>query len=105
MLQQGSSPRPPPYSDFRIFFLARTANRADPDNREHFYIKSFSLASLSVSLWSSLHLQSAVGGIYECGTVDLPQDQQGAHLMSLRCKTQSGNLKKTRQHASAKAGL
>lgn len=39
-------------------------------------------------LRSRLHLQSAVGGIDECGTVDLPQNQQGAHLMSLRCKKQ-----------------
>lgn len=38
-------------------------------------------------------MQSAVGGIYECGTVDLPQNQQGAHLMSLGCKTRSGHLR------------
>lgn len=48
----------------------------------------YRLASVSISLKSCLHLQSAVGGIYECGTVDLPQNQQGAHLMSLRCKKQ-----------------
>ena len=30
------------------------------------------------------HLQCTVGGVYESGVVDLPQDQQGTHLMSLR---------------------
>lgn len=39
-------------------------------------------------------MQGAVGGIYECGTVDLSQDQQGAHLMSLWDKTKPRHFKK-----------
>lgn len=41
-----------------------------------------------------LHLQSTVGGIYECWTVDLPQNQQGTHLMSLRRKNKMTVKKK-----------
>lgn len=48
---------------------------------------------ISIALSSSLHLQGAVGGIYECGTVDLSQNQQGAHLMSLWCKKKTGRFK------------
>lgn len=39
-------------------------------------------------------MQGAVGGIYECGTVDLSQNQQGTHLMSLWYKTKPGHFKK-----------
>jgi len=46
----------------------------------------FFVDSLKVLLAFS-HLQSAVGGVYECGTVDFPQNQQGTHLMGLRDKT------------------
>lgn len=40
-------------------------------------------------------MQSVVGGVYECGAVDLPQDQQGAHLMSLRGKKHTSGFLRT----------
>lgn len=40
-------------------------------------------------------MQGAVGGVYECGTVDLSQNQQGTHLMSLWYETNPGHFKKS----------
>lgn len=41
------------------------------------------------SLHSNLHLQCTVGGVDQCGTVDLAQNQQSTHLMSLQRQTKN----------------
>lgn len=54
----------------------------------------FSL-SLQSNFGSNLHLQCTVGGVDQCGTVDLAQNQQSTHLMSLERQFTKTHLEKT----------
>lgn len=70
-------------------------NRVDSENGGNLQRLKITRFVISISLWSSLHLQGAVGGVYECGTVDLSQNQQGTHLMSLWYETNPGHFKES----------
>lgn len=63
----------------------------------HCHVSDSDSLSVRSSFGSNLHLQCTVGGVDQCGTVDLAQNQQSAHLMSLQRRFQKIHFGTKRQ--------